>query len=233
MRVLVVDDDPGLRAEIAAYLAANGFAAETASNASTMDCALAETRFDVVVLDVMMPGEDGLSICRRLAHHGAPAIIIMSAMGDEVDRVVGLELGADDYLAKPASPRELLARVRAVLRRRGQAGETLDRRARRYQFAGFALDPVRRRLTAPGGMVVLLTRAEMLLLVALLDAEGGALTRDQLLDGVGIDGLDSFDRAIDVQVSRLRRKLGDSEDQVVIRTVRGVGYRLAAPVLRF
>ena len=231
-RILIVDDDKGLREDIAAYLLANGYAVETARDASAMDRALARSSFEVVILDVMMPGEDGLSICRRLSAVGSPAIIIMSAMGEQIDRIVGLELGADDYLAKPSNPRELLARIRAVLRRRGAKteDEIRPRSARHYIFAGYDLDPLRRRLAAPDGTVVLLTRGEMGLLNALLDAGGGILSREQLNEGARGDDADS--RVIDVQVSRLRRKLGDGDGQEIIRTVRGLGYRMAVGVAR-
>jgi two-component system OmpR family response regulator len=196
-RVLVVDDDPGLREDIAAYLADNGFEVHTARNAATMDRALAGDPFDLIVLDVMMPGEGGLSICRRLSERDSPPIIILSAMGDEVDRIIGLELGADDYLTKPSSPRELLARIRAVLRRRARDDAPCGGRTGRYEFAGYVLDPQRRRLTTPAGPAVLLTRGETLLLTALIDARGGPLERDQLLDNLRPD-TDSFDRSIDV-----------------------------------
>jgi two-component system, OmpR family, response regulator len=232
-RVLIVDDDEGLKQQIASYLENNGYRVETARDAPTMDHALAQSSFDVVILDLMMPGEDGLSICRRLSAQNDVAIIIMSAMGEEVDRIVGLELGADDYLPKPSNPRELLARIRAVLRRRPPGGgESAPRQARIYNFAGYQLDPARRRLKAPSGLIVLLTRGELSLLISLLDRAGEVLTRDQLLDTARVEDADVFDRAIDVQISRLRRKLGEGDRQDIIRTVRGVGYRLTAPVTR-
>ena len=232
-RVLIVDDDEGLKQQIASYLENNGYRVETARDAPTMDHALAQSTFDVVILDLMMPGEDGLSICRRLSAQNDIAIIIMSAMGEEVDRIVGLELGADDYLPKPSNPRELLARIRAVLRRRPPGGgESTPRQARIYNFAGYQLDPARRRLKAPSGLIVLLTRGELSLLISLLDRAGEVLTRDQLLDTARVEDAEVFDRAIDVQISRLRRKLGEGDRQDIIRTVRGVGYRLTAPVTR-
>jgi len=232
-RVLIVDDDEGLKQQIASYLENNGYRVETARDAPTMDHALAQSTFDVVILDLMMPGEDGLSICRRLSAQNDIAIIIMSAMGEEVDRIVGLELGADDYLPKPSNPRELLARIRAVLRRRPPGGaESTPRQARIYNFAGYQLDPARRRLKAPSGLIVLLTRGDLSLLISLLDRAGEVLTRDQLLDTARVEDADVFDRAIDVQISRLRRKLGEGDRQDIIRTVRGVGYRLTAPVTR-
>ena len=229
LQILVVDDDVGLREEVAEYLAQNGYAAATAGSAAEMDVVLANTPVDLIVLDVMLPGENGLSVCRRMAGTAGPAIIIMSAMGEEVDRVVGLELGADDYLPKPVSPRELLARVRAVLRRRdtaptGQRGGTV------FHFAGFQLDIARRQLRAPNGVMVLLTPGEFSLLNAFLENPGRVLTRDVLIEMVCGDDADVFDRAIDVQLSRLRSKLKVQGGAGLIRTVRGAGYICDAQV---
>ncbi len=222
-RVLVVDDDIGLRDQVAEYLTVNGYAARTATNAQEMDSVLASSPIDLIVLDVMLPGENGLSICRRLADPPGPAVIIMSAMGDEVDRVVGLELGADDYLSKPVSPRELLARVRAVLRRR-ETAPTGQRGGSIYHFAGFQLDIARRQLKSPDGVVVLLTPGEFTLLAAFLESPSRVLSRDVLIEFVCGDDADVFDRAIDVQLSRLRSKLKAHGGSGLIRTVRGAGY---------
>ena len=230
IRILVVDDDSGLREETARYLKRSGYVVDTAPDAPAMDSAMGRSQYDVVILDVMMPGEDGLSICRRLGEAVAPAIIMMSALGDQVDRIIGLELGADDYLPKPVNPRELLARIRAIIRGRGRAGGSRAAAVRLYRFAGFILDQPRRRLTNPQGLIILLTPTETALLVALLDARGGVLTRDQLLEDASLEPSDGFDRALDVQISRLRRKLGDNDRQGVICTVRGTGYRVAAAV---
>lgn len=232
-KVLIVDDDDALAREIAAYLARAGYRVETAHDARMMEAALASDRFDLIILDVMMPGEDGLSICRRLSGTAAPPIIIMSAMGDDVDRIVGLELGADDYLAKPCNPRELQARVRAVLRRHA-GSEAAGRRGSDYilRFAGYELDVASRRLRGPMGVTILLTRSEFMLLTALLERPGEVLSRDQLLDHTRSADAEAFDRVIDVQISRLRRKLGDRDGQEVIRTIRGAGYKLNAPVTR-
>jgi two-component system OmpR family response regulator len=230
-RLLIVDDDEELCQHMAAYLAKNDFVVETACDGATMDRALADALFDVIILDVMMPGEDGLSICRRLAA-APPSIIIMSAIGEDVDRIIGLELGADDYLAKPCNPRELLARVRAVLRRRERALAGAHHGRPTYRFAGYELDATRHRLRGPSGATVLLARGEFALLTALLDHPGETLTRERLADFVRDDTPDHFDRSIDVQIHRLRRKLGDDGGQGVIRTVRGEGYRLATPVAR-
>ncbi len=222
-QVLVVDDDVGLRDQVANYLTQNGYVAHTASNALEMDNVLASVSVDLLVLDLMLPGESGLSVCRRVADPGGPAIIIMSAMGDEVDRVVGLELGADDYLVKPVSPRELLARVRAVLRRR-EAAPAGEKAASVYHFAGFQLDVARRQLKAPSGVIILLTPGEFSLLTSFLESPGRILARDSLVEKVCGDDADVFDRAIDVQMSRLRSKLKSQGGGGLIRTVRGAGY---------
>jgi len=222
-RLLVVDDDIDLRDQVADYLIQNGYSAHTATNAQEMDSVLASSEIDLIVLDIMLPGENGLSVCRRMAEPPGPAVIIMSAMGDEVDRVVGLELGADDYLAKPVSPRELLARVRAVLRRRENA-PTGQRGGNVYHFAGFQLDIARRQLKSPDGVVVLLTPGEFSLLAAFLESPSRVLSRDVLIEFVCGDDADVFDRAIDVQLSRLRSKLKSHGGSGLIRTVRGAGY---------
>jgi len=215
-RVLIVDDDESLRNEVAEYLSANGFDVLTAAHAREMDVILAQQSFDLIVLDVMMPGEGVLSICRRLSDAGGPAIIIMSAMGDEIDRILGLELGADDYVPKPCNPRELLARMRAVLRRREGAPAVANRDGMEFEFVGYTLDLLKRRLRAPSGVLVLLTSGELSLLTAFLEHPGRVLTRDQLVDFARGSDADIFDRAIDVQISRLRRKLNECDGQDLI-----------------
>ena len=230
-RILVVDDDPGIRELMAAFLADHGYQTDTAADGRALRQALDRAAYDLIVLDVMMPGEDGLSILRGLAAEpGAPAVIMMSAIGAEVDRIVGLEMGADDYLAKPCSPREMLARIRAVLRRRGEVGSPAapiarPAASRDLLFAGWRLDPIARILTDPDGVLVNLSDGEFRLLIAFAEHPRRVLTRDQLLDWSR--GLDSehYDRAIDVQVSRLRRKLArDDTAAELIRTVRNEGY---------
>src|SRR3954468_11123880 len=178
--VLVVDDDTQLREQVVAYLTEHGFQVHTAADAREMDLVLGEAPIDLVVLDLMLPGEDGLSICRRLSADGGPAIIMVSAMGEEIDRVLGLELGADDYLAKPCSPRELLARVRAVFRRLEEVRGGAPKRGKSYQFQGFMVDALRRQLRAPNGTTILLTSGEFQLLSAFLDHPQRILSRDQL-----------------------------------------------------
>jgi two-component system OmpR family response regulator len=229
--ILIVDDDIGLRRCIADYLTGEGYSVACAEDGSAMDRSLRKDHPDLLLLDVMLPGEDGLSICRRLSDDGGPPIIMLSAAGDEVDRVLGLELGADDYLAKPCSPRELLARVRAVLRRRADH-ETLAAPTRGYQFCDCVLDVPRRALRGADGVTILLSGGEISLLLAFLAKPERILTRDQLIDGaLGADA-DVIDRAIDVRVSRLRQKLCRRPTTELIRTVRGIGYIFDAKVSR-
>jgi two-component system OmpR family response regulator len=219
-RLLVVDDDAELRTLIADFLTASGYEVTAAANAVEMDEALAKETYDLIVLDLMMPGEDGLSVLRRMRGGGGPGIIMLSAMGEDTDRIVGLEVGADDYLAKPCNPRELLARVRALLRRRaevpaGQSGAKVRR------FGVWALDIVQRRITRTGTLPVQLTDAEFRTLTAFLDRPQRVLTRDQLIEHAKGLSSDVFDRAIDVTISRLRKKLAPEDP---IRTVRNEGY---------
>jgi len=186
------------------------------------------------VLDLMLPGEGGLEIARWLRSQGDVPIVMLTAMGEETDRIIGLELGADDYVSKPFNPRELLARIRAVLRR---AGDTVERRSdvsnRNMRFAGWTLEPARRRLLNPEGAEVALTGGEYDLLVALVDRANRVLTRDMLLDLLRGRQAGPYDRAIDVAISRLRRKLeDDGRNAQLIKTVRGGGYVLAATVER-
>jgi two-component system OmpR family response regulator len=230
-RVLVVDDDAGLREHISSYLSEHSLQVEVASGAAEMEQILASKQIEVIVLDVMMPGEGGLSICRRLATRGGPAVIMLSAMGEEVDRIVGLELGADDYLAKPCNPRELLARIRAVLRRREEGGGCISADLG-FSFSGFRLEMSRRQLKAPNGVVVLLTAGEFSLLLAFLTHPNRVLSRDELLEEARGGEADVFDRAIDVQISRLRRKLHACTERELILTYRGSGYMFDSDVSR-
>ena len=230
--VLVVDDDSQLREQVAGYLSEHGFQVHVAADARAMDLVLSSAPIDLVVLDLMLPGEDGLSICRRLTADGGPAIIMVSAMGEEIDRVLGLELGADDYLAKPCSPRELLARVRAVFRRLEEVRGGAPRKGKAYQFQGFVVDALRRQLKSPSGATILLTSGEFSLLSAFLDHPQRILSRDQLLDIARGNDADVFDRAVDVQISRLRRKLHACSETEIIKTVRGAGYMFDVAVTR-
>ena len=218
-RILVVDDDAELSRLIAGFLTANGLEVRTAAGGAEMDAAIAGAPIDLIVLDMMMPGEDGLSIVRRLQGSGRPPVIMLSAMGEDTDRIVGLEVGADDYLAKPCNPRELLARIRAVLRR-GEAAAEPATSARR--FGEWTLDLVSREVRR-GSDRASLTDGEFRILTALLDRPRRVVSRDQLIEATrGMDS-DVFDRAIDVTISRLRKKLGPGDP---IRTLRNEGYML-------
>ncbi len=190
--------------------------------------------FQMVVLDLMMPGEDGLELARWLRAESKVPIIMLTAMAEETDRIIGLELGADDYVTKPFNPRELLARIRAVLRRTGDGEEKgVEGSPRVYRFSGWLLETARRRLLDPAGVEVAITGGEYELLVALLDRPNRVLTRDMLLDLLRGRQAGPFDRAIDVAVSRLRRKLeDDGRHSQLIKTVRGGGYVLSTPVER-
>ncbi|HYG27966.1 MAG TPA: response regulator [Caulobacteraceae bacterium] len=232
-RILIVDDDPGIRDVVADFLGKHGFQVDTAADGKGMDAALGRNLVDLVVLDVMMPGEDGLAICRRLsAQPGGPGIIMMSAMGEETDRIVGLELGADDYVPKPCNPRELLARIKAVLRRRNEPRPGDEPMSAAVEFAGWRLDLVRRELKSPQGVVVNLSTGEFSLLRAFVEHPQRVLTRDQLLDYARGRDSDAYDRAIDVQISRLRRKLDDGSGEELIRTIRSEGYMFSPKVAR-
>ena len=232
-RILIVDDDPGIRDVVSDFLGKHGYEVETAADGKQMDQVLTRDGVDLVVLDVMMPGEDGLAITRRLsARPGGPGIIVMSAMGEETDRIVGLELGADDYVPKPCNPRELLARIKAVLRRRNEPRGGDQPVGAAVEFAGWRLDLVRRELRSPAGVVVNLSSGEFSLLRAFVEHPQRVLTRDQLLDYARGRDSDAYDRAIDVQISRLRRKLDDSGDGEMIRTIRSEGYMFAPKVTR-
>lgn len=231
--VLVVDDHREIRDAVTRYLEKNGMRASAAKNTAEMDAHLKAGRFDLVVLDVMMPGEDGLTAARRLAASGGPPVLMLSALGEDTDRIVGLEVGADDYLAKPFNPRELLARIKAILRR-SERSEPLAGQlgGRKLAFAGWILDTDTRALTrAVDGLEVSLTTAEFKLLTAFLERPRFVLSRDQLLDLTSGRSADVFDRTIDNQVSRLRRKIEDDPTHpYIITTIRSGGYSLAADV---
>ncbi len=222
-RLLVVDDQPELRELLKAYLANEGFEVEAVADGAAMDACLARHPVDLVILDLMLPGEDGLSIGRRLrSEHDLP-IIILSARGDELDRIVGLEMGADDYLTKPFNPRELLARIRSVLRRCNRGGET-RRERRRYRFGPYELDVDRHRLKR-GEEEVSLTTGEFRLLRIFVENRNRVLSRDRLLELTKGYERSPMDRSIDVCVGRLRRKIEpDPSSPVYLKTVRGAGY---------
>ena len=235
-RVLVVDDEAALREPLSDYLVRQGFAAEQAASAAEARARLAAEAYDIVLLDIMMPGEDGLSLCRHLIEARQLPVIFLTARGEATDRIVGLEIGADDYVVKPFDPRELVARIRSVMRRAVRAPGAAETGAAdqfHYTFDGWRLDPLRRRLTDRESAVVAISSAEFRLLVAFLDHPRQVLDRDRLLDMVQGREAHLFDRAIDNQISRLRRKIErDSRNPELIQTVWGGGYMLAAEVRR-
>lgn len=227
--ILLVDDDPGIRKLLGEFLAQEGFDLEAAANGAEMDAHLGRRRPDLIVLDLMLPGEDGVSICRRLSRDGAPPIIMLTAKSEEIDRILGLEMGADDYLVKPFAPRELLARIRAVLRRTGAPGPQAGNR--RLAFDRFVIDLDARQLLDLDGAEVTLTSGEFDLLACFVRRPRRVLSRYQILDALRGRGAEPFDRSVDMQVSRLRRKLtGAGSDPGLVSTVRNIGYLLTCPV---
>jgi two-component system, OmpR family, response regulator len=234
--LLIVDDDREIRDLVSRFFVKHGYKVSAAADGRTMEAALAVGRFDLVILDLMLPGKSGLELCRDLRARSPIPILMLTAMGDETDRIVGLEMGADDYIAKPFNPRELLARVRAILRRTGTAAvETASGKPagtpKRMRFAGWSLDLGRRRLEAPDGLIVELTTGEYELLIAFAERPQRVLTRNQLLDLARGRDAAPFDRAIDVQVSRIRKKIeADPKAPEMIITVRGDGYMFTPEV---
>jgi len=231
-RILVVDDDAEIRNLLGEYLRKNGYQAVLVAEGKAMWAALARGKVDLIVLDLMLPGDDGLTLCRKLRADFDTPVIMLTARGEETDRIVGLEMGADDYLAKPFSPRELLARIKSVLRRTRSLPRNLRADdARGITFAGWRLDAVARHLVSPDGVVTSLSGNEYQLLRIFLSHPNHVLTRDQLMLLAKGREADPLDRSIDIQVSRLRHRLGDdSADPQIIKTVRGEGYVLAVPV---
>jgi len=230
--ILIVDDDREIRTLLGDYLEKNGLRASAVPDGRAMWSALESGRFDLVILDVMLPGEDGFVLCRSLRARGDMPVIMLTAKGEDLDRIVGLELGADDYLAKPFNPRELLARIKSVLRRhRTVPGNLQAEPAKFLRFAGWTLDLAARNLISPQQVVVALSGAEFRLLRVFLSYPNRVLSRDQLMDFTVGREADPMDRSIDVQVSRLRQRLDDdAREPAIIKTVRGEGYVLAASV---
>lgn len=230
--ILIVDDDREIRTLLAEYLDSNGFKTLTATNGVDMRKVLDESRVDLIVLDLTLPGEDGLTLCRTLRATSDVPVIMLTARGEPLDRILGLEMGADDYLAKPFEPRELFARIRSVLRRTQALPpnmKQLDVAAMR--FANWTLDLTARHLVNKDGVVVALSGAEYRLLKVFLDHPNRVLNRDQLLELTQGRESDPFDRSVDIQISRLRQKLGDdARTPVIIKTVRNEGYVLATTV---
>lgn len=224
--IAVVEDDNEIRSLVTGLLAREGFEAAGCRTAAEFDRLLERQRIDLAILDIMLPGEDGLSLCRRLRARGDVPVLMVTAKSDDVDRIVGLEVGADDYLPKPFNPRELVARVRAILRRTREAHRVSQiLPSERYSFAGWVLDAGSRALTDPDGRLIDLTGGEYDLLLSLVTHTQRVLNRDQLLDWTRGRNSGPFDRAVDVQLSRLRRKLAEHPTgETLIKTVRGGGY---------
>jgi len=230
--ILVVDDDREIRRLLSEYLEKNDYRATAVADGRGMRRALEISPPNLIVLDLMLPGEGGLALCREVRARSHVPIIMLTALGDEPDRILGFECGADDYVVKPFNPRELLVRIRAVLRRAAHAPrdpDTLEVRA--YRFAGFRLDTTTRRLTRPDGSEVSLNGAEYRLLCILLSHANRVLSRVQIMDLARGRDLDPFDRSIDVRISRLRQRLGDdARSASIIKTVYGEGYVIGVAV---
>jgi two-component system OmpR family response regulator len=232
--ILIVDDDAEIRTLLGRYLEKNGLRTTAVADGRAMWQALDRAAFDLIVLDLMLPGDDGLTLCRTLRTRSDIPVIMLTARGEETDRIVGLEMGADDYLPKPFSARELLARIKVILRRARSLPPNLrPEQERDIRFGGWTLDTVQRQLVSPEGVVSPIGGAEYRLLRIFLGHPNRVLTRDQLMEMTQGREADALDRSIDVQVSRLRRRLGDgSRDAAMIKTVRGEGYVLSVPVAK-
>lgn len=232
--ILIVDDDREVRDLLGHFLSNNGYRTLAAKDGKEMRRLIGDRRIDLIVLDLMLPKEDGLTLCRDLRVKSAIPIIMLTAKGTQTDRIVGLEMGADDYLPKPFDPHELLARIKAVLRRtRGVASHDRASRSTSFRFAGWMVDLTRRRVQSPEGLMVDLTGSEFDLLVAFLERPQRVLSREQLLDLTRSRDAGPFDRTIDNHVARLRRKIeADPTQPSLIKTIRGGGYCFAAAVVR-
>jgi two-component system, OmpR family, response regulator len=232
--ILVVDDDRDINTLLSEYLEKNGYKALSAGDGKAMWKALDENRVDLIVLDLNLPGEDGLTLCRNLRTRSNIPVIMLTARGEPLDRILGLEMGADDYLPKPFEPRELFARIRSVLRRTQSLPPSMqDAEPQQMRFAGWMMDFTARHLINPEGVVVALSGAEFRLLKIFLEHANRVLSRDQLLNLTQGRDADPFDRSIDLQISRLRQKLGeDARSPQIIKTVRNEGYVLATLVAK-
>ncbi|MBL6771790.1 MAG: response regulator [Alphaproteobacteria bacterium] len=229
--IAILDDDPEIRSLLEQNLRGVGFEVSTASNGRDLKTILEHQTIDLIVLDLMLPGEDGLTICRELRAESNIPIIMLTAMTHEADRIIGLEMGADDYLTKPFSPRELVARIKATLRRQGMVTTQSEDRRRTAMFEGWKLDVVRRELRDPDDVLVDLTSGEFDLLAALIERPNRLMTRDLLLDITKGRQADVFDRSIDITISRLRQKIEeDPKNPQFIKTVRGKGYIFSAEI---
>jgi two-component system, OmpR family, response regulator len=231
--ILLVDDEASIRDPLARYLERQGYRLTEAADAKAAREALLGYDIDILLLDIMMPGEDGLSLTRDIAANGGPPVILLTAKSEETDRVVGLEIGADDYVVKPFSPRELVARIKVVLRRGSNGARLMQTSGTVFHFGGWQLRAAEQQLLDPSGVLVPLSSGEYRLLEALVERPGQVLNRDQLLDLTRGRVAGPFDRAVDNQISRLRRKIEpDAKDPAFIKTIWGGGYRFSVEVRR-
>lgn len=232
INILIVDDDADIRDLLAKFLQQREFQTFLAPNGTVMSAILKEHEIDLIILDIMMPGDDGLTLCRQLRSQSNIPILMLTAMGEEIDRIIGLEIGADDYLHKPFHPRELLARIKAILRRaQNPIQKVVQNQNPIYHFIGWTLDAGARRLISPDQLDVSISAGEYSLLLAFLTHPQKILSRDDLLDCTKNRSAGPFDRSIDIQISRLRYKIEeDAKNPAVIKTVRGGGYVLAVSV---
>lgn len=231
--ILVVDDDKGIRDVLGEFLAQQGYRVSLAKDGQEMKSLLDKEKIDLIILDIMMPGEDGLRLCRELRVSSCIPIIMLTAIGEEMDRILGLEMGADDYLSKPFNPRELLARIRGVLRRSSGKPEPEIETVghKHYTFLGWRLDRGARKLYSPDNLEISLSSGEFTLLVVFLERPQMVLSRDYLLDLTKNRSAAAYDRSIDIQISRLRQKIEpDQKNPTILKTVRGGGYVLACEV---
>lgn len=230
---LLVEDDAEIGELISRYLENNGIAVTRVINGEALDARMATDDYDILILDLNLPGEDGFSICRRVRAAGDMPIVIVTAQGEDVDKILGLEMGADDYIVKPFNPRELLARIRAVLRRTEPQSRQAAAASQSFQFFGWRVNLLSREVVSPKGMKVAMTGAEFDLLHALCENPNRVLTRDQLINMTHGPTAGPFERSIDVLISRLRQKIEkDPKSPTMIQTVRSEGYMLSAPVTR-
>lgn len=232
--ILIVDDERSIREPLSEYLGGHGFRVKDAASADAARTLLAANNFDLIICDIMMPGEDGLALTRHIRERGDVPVILLTARTEDTERIVGLEMGADDYMGKPFNPRELVARIKAVLRRTSLAGERVNgEEGESFAFADWVLKATERALVGKDGVTVPLSTGEYQLLLALVRHPNQVLSRDRLLDMTQGREAEAFDRAIDNQVSRLRRKIEpDPKNPTLVRTVWGGGYTLASDVKR-
>jgi len=231
-QILVVDDDTDLRELLSSYLSEHGYVVRSVKDGADMWRELSKASADLIILDIMLPGEDGLTLCRNLRAHSSVPVLMLTARGDEMDRIIGLEMGADDYLPKPFHPRELLARIKSILRRSVEPEERQV--VQKLVFSGWTLDLGARHLMDANGVVISLSTGEFRLLRVLAENANHVLSRDQLMDIMMGREAGPFDRSIDVMISRLRRRLNDdAREPTLIKTIRNEGYLLASHVEKY